>query len=135
MHTSDEEAAAVPFMAAGSLRPGIVHRLDKGTTGLSTSCSHYASAAYAVNHMQRSLCIGTLTGEPALKLNVEGTYRNHNDAEGAGEYGGGGGGCQESRKPRLQRPLNCHLLRGFIVSPVYSSLPNVCYNICGCNRA
>lgn len=46
MHTSDEsdeEAAAVPLAAAGSLRPGIVHRLDKGTTGPSTICSnHYA---------------------------------------------------------------------------------------------
>lgn len=39
IHTSDdsdEEAAAVPLAAAGSLRPGIVHRLDKGTTGEAT---------------------------------------------------------------------------------------------------
>lgn len=30
---SDEELTALPLAPAGSLRPGIVHRLDKGTTG------------------------------------------------------------------------------------------------------
>lgn len=40
---SDEEAAALPLAAAGSLRPGIVHRLDKGTTGLSTICSNHCT--------------------------------------------------------------------------------------------
>ncbi|KAL3163223.1 hypothetical protein ABBQ32_009625 [Trebouxia sp. C0010 RCD-2024] len=36
IHTSDsdEEGAAPALAPAGSLRPGIVHRLDKGTTGL-----------------------------------------------------------------------------------------------------
>lgn len=45
-HTSDsdEEAAALPLAPAGSLRPGIVHRLDKGTTGQSTSMQHTPSS-------------------------------------------------------------------------------------------
>ena len=34
---SDEEVLPLPPAAAGSLRPGIVHRLDKGTTGQSTT--------------------------------------------------------------------------------------------------
>lgn len=34
---SDEETLPLPLAPAGSLRPGIVHRLDKGTTGQSTA--------------------------------------------------------------------------------------------------
>ncbi len=32
---SDDEAAMLPVAPNASLRPGIVHRLDKGTTGCS----------------------------------------------------------------------------------------------------
>ena len=35
---SDDEACMLPVAANASLRPGIVHRLDKGTTG-----THYTS--------------------------------------------------------------------------------------------